>query len=130
MARIVETRAETTWTRAARATRGPPPSCCSRSCSARCVPNWQPDQPRQEPVRRLTGWMCMLSEARGSVRRTALAQKRWCQSAEQDPLTQHGEARPSIHLSFQEFDLGVGALAGSVAVGQAQPGGDGVEVLA
>src|SRR3954468_18324418 len=43
----------------------------------------------------------------GTVRTSALAQKRWCQSAEQDPLTQHGEARPSIHLSFQEFDLGV-----------------------
>ena len=51
-------------------------------------------------------------------------------SAEQDPLAQQGEAGASVHLPLQEFELGVGALDRAVAVRQAQPGDDGVEVLA
>ena len=43
-------------------------------------------------------------------------------SAEQDPLSQQGEAGASVHLPLQELELGVGALDRAVAVGQAQPG--------
>jgi hypothetical protein len=51
-------------------------------------------------------------------------------SAEQEPVSQQGEASASVHLPLQELELGVGAVDGAVAVGQAQPGDDGVEVLA
>ena len=51
-------------------------------------------------------------------------------SAEQDSLAQQGEAGPSVHLSLQELELGVGALDRAVAVGQAQSGDHGVEVFA
>ena len=50
-------------------------------------------------------------------------------SADQDPLAQQGKAGPSIHLPLQELELGVGAFDGSVAVGQAEPGDDGVRFM-
>jgi hypothetical protein len=42
----------------------------------------------------------------------------------------HREACPAVHLPFQEFDFGVGALDRAVAVGHAQPGDDGGLVFA
>ena len=41
-------------------------------------------------------------------------------SAEQDPVSEQPEACSAIHLSLEEFDLGVGALDRAVAVGHGQ----------
>ena len=53
-----------------------------------------------------------------------------CWLAEQDAVSQEGEARASVHLSLDQFSFGVDAFGAAVVEGVGQGGVDGVAVKA
>ena len=67
----------------------------------------------------------------GACAELALSRRGWCSFIYVSRIRWRSSGNPLGHtLPYQEFDFGVGSFDRAVAVGQGEPGHDGVEVLA